>query len=84
MEKNKYTALCLCCSTDTFCILDLGQQPLANNLLTLPNDGFDEYPLILMGCLKCGHLQLSYFMNPEVLFKTLDEIQETYSNYQIV
>jgi hypothetical protein len=69
MHQNKVSIHCLCCSKDIFDVMDLGVQPLTNNLLDFPNERYDQYPLKMMGCASCGHLQLSYFVNPTLLFK---------------
>jgi SAM-dependent methyltransferase len=60
---------CVCCASPTFEVLDLGQQPLANNLVDSFSDHYSEHPLKLMGCQTCAHLQLSCFVDPTVLFK---------------
>jgi nucleoside-diphosphate-sugar epimerase/2-polyprenyl-3-methyl-5-hydroxy-6-metoxy-1,4-benzoquinol methylase len=58
----------VCFNTDIKCILNLGKQPLANSFHDNEND-LDEYPLKLMLCDKCYHLQLSHIINPNILFK---------------
>ena len=60
---------CLCCKSEVGEIMDLGRQPLANNLLINSDDDYEIYDLKLMGCLNCGHLQLSEFIDPDLLFK---------------
>ncbi len=50
-------------------IIDFGMQPLANNLLSSPEDNEDVYPLHLVFCQGCGLLQLDYTVDPEVLFR---------------
>jgi SAM-dependent methyltransferase len=52
-------------------ILNLGEQPLANSLLT--HDGIKNekrFPLVLMRCNQCTTLQLSINVNPEILFSS--------------
>lgn len=60
---------CVCCgSVNLFQILDLGEQPLANNF----HDNTKSLPtfeLKLMGCPSCFHTQLSIAIDPEILFK---------------
>jgi len=63
---------CLACgTTDLRTILDLSDQPLANNYHT--NLGTDssqtKYPLKLNVCSQCQHLQLSHTVNPDLMFK---------------
>lgn len=64
--KNKK---CFCCGNANLkTILDLGDQPLANDY----HDGSivqNEYPLRLNLCDKCFHLQLSHTVNPDLMFK---------------
>ena len=60
---------CLCCgSVNIEGFLDLGIQPLANNLLTKATDTTPEFPLQVNHCSKCWHSQLSISVDPEVLF----------------
>ncbi len=61
MSENK----CLACDSPNLkeC-LDLGEQPLANNY-----DSDEKYPLKLLYCDKCWHAQLSYFVDPEKLYR---------------
>jgi len=64
-EKNE----CICCGNHNLkCILDLGNQPLAN---TYHNNSSElpEFPLKLNLCVDCFHLQLSHIVNPDLLFK---------------
>ena len=60
---------CFCCDNDNLkTILDLGNQPLANDY----HDGLiaqNEYPLKLNLCDKCFHLQLSHTVNPDLMFR---------------
>lgn len=60
---------CLACGNvyDLKTILDLGNQPLANQYHT--GDILDEYPLKLNLCTNCYHLQLSDAVNPDLMFK---------------
>jgi 2-polyprenyl-3-methyl-5-hydroxy-6-metoxy-1,4-benzoquinol methylase len=59
---------CLACSKkDLRTILDLGEQPLANNYHKKEKQ--DLFPLKLNLCLNCYHLQLSHTINPDLMFK---------------
>lgn len=59
---------CRVCNTNVKSILDLNIQPLANsfhnNLFEL-----EKYPLTLMLCENCFHLQLSHVVNSKLLYK---------------
>ncbi|MEW6671039.1 MAG: class I SAM-dependent methyltransferase [Thermodesulfobacteriota bacterium] len=66
LEKNCR----ICNGNDLLTILDLGLQPLANNLIpeTKFNERVDKYPLTLVKCNRCGLLQIRETISPEVLF----------------
>ena len=58
MKKYYHQTICLCCKNSNLnLIIDLGNQPLANNLIDKRDEVYDTYPLALNGCLECGHLQ---------------------------
>jgi len=59
---------CLACGSETMNLLDLGKQPLANNLISKKSDNFKTYPLGLVFCPTCSHSQLNYFVDPKILF----------------
>ena len=48
--------------------LDLGSTPLANELLSSTALPQDLFPLYLVTCERCGHVQLPVVANPERLF----------------
>lgn len=58
----------VCSNKNIICILDLGLQPLANSFHNNVKD-LEKYPLKLMLCNNCFHLQLSHIVNPDILFK---------------
>lgn len=60
----------LCGSTSLEKLLDLGQTPLANEYLDDQHASFkqDRFPLYLVGCGKCGHVQLPVVVRAERLF----------------
>jgi len=59
---------CLACgNTDLRTILDLSDQPLANNYHNGQKQ--ETYPLKLNLCSNCQHLQLSHTVNPDIMFK---------------
>lgn len=60
---------CLVCGTPTKVCLDLGTQPLANNLLSALGETYETFPLGLNYCPRCAHAQLSTFVPPEKLFE---------------
>lgn len=61
---------CRCCKSDKLkLILDLGMQPLANNCHIPNQDKMPEkYPLAVYVCESCFHCQLSYVVDPKVIF----------------
>jgi len=51
-------------------ILDLGIQPLANNLRSLEEKTLEKkFPLILLRCSNCTSIQLSVNVNPNLMFQ---------------
>lgn len=59
---------CIACNSSNLkVILDLGNQPLANNYHK--GEKQEEYPLMLNLCFDCYHLQLSHIVNPDLMFK---------------
>lgn len=61
---------CLCCdSNNLFMAFDLGRQPLANSYLVSIDQNEDYYPLGINYCEKCGHVQLTHAVDPDLLFK---------------
>jgi SAM-dependent methyltransferase len=59
-----------CASAELHTILDLGQTPLANNLLTESQLAEPEprYPLVLTFCATCSLVQITETVPPEILF----------------
>lgn len=70
-RQYKKLTQCLCCNSSNLSLaLDLGQQPLANSYLDTDNPILEfSYPLKLLFCVDCSHLQLSCSVNPDLLFK---------------
>ena len=59
----------LCFSKKIEKILDLGNQPLANNLVKEKNIKQKKFPLKIFFCKVCKAVQLSETVNPNILFK---------------
>lgn len=65
-----YLQMCLACGSghlDT--VLNLRDQPLANNFLSSPSDKEPKYPLAVNLCKNCCHLQLTYAVDPAVIYR---------------
>jgi len=62
---------CQICGSSTIPGLDLGHQPVSDLLLSKAELNKPEtlYPLRLHHCLECGLTQLSYTVNPKIVFK---------------
>lgn len=70
LENAKQLNECLCCGSKNLSkVLDLGTQPLANSFIDNPENPEPTFPLELNMCRDCFHLQLSYAVNPDLLFK---------------
>jgi SAM-dependent methyltransferase len=85
--------VCLACGNKhLISSLDLGNQPLANNLKLEPT-AQDTYPLAVNLCTNCYHLQLTHTVNPEIIYsnylyvagtsKTLKEYSEWFAGYVV-
>jgi len=91
MQDYKELKNCLCCGESYLqSILDLGNQPLANNFHSNTKK-ITKYPLKLNVCKECWHCQLSIAVNPELMFtdykyvsgttNTLKEYFRWFANY---
>lgn len=70
MIKGRELLTCLACGGSNLeTILDLGDQPLANSFIKDPTLPEDKFPLELNVCRNCWHCQLSYAVNPDLMFK---------------
>lgn len=71
MSQSSFTIKCcrICSSADIQPVLDLGEQPLANSLRKKLDETLPTFPLKICRCTKCGTIQLTETVNPEILFK---------------
>lgn len=69
-EDVKQLTECLACGGKHLkLILDLNEQPMANEFVSDVNAPEKTFPLKLNVCEDCTHLQLSHAVNPDLLFK---------------
>ena len=68
-DAKRVTRCRVCGSKDLTLILDLGKTPLANSYLTRPTDPEKWFPLQLLFCNTCALVQLSYVVNPNLMFR---------------
>lgn len=66
---------CLLCKAGTRLVLYLGETPLANELPT--NAQPDKFPLRLVQCSKCQHLQIDHHVSPERLYRSYIYVSNT-------
>lgn len=68
-NDSYYMDRCLCCNKSRTLLpyLDLGKQPLANGYHK-EGDRQDRYPLGVQVCTACFHNQLTYGVNPRLMF----------------
>ena len=60
----------ICNSNQLQEILDLGIQPLANNLRTFEDQNLEaKFPLVILRCSECTAIQLSVNVNPKLMFQ---------------
>lgn len=71
-----YIKYCRICCSKLISVLDLGTQPLANDYHdnTYP---LKEYPLHLVWCPNCTHLQLNYVIDKNILYKNYPYVSGT-------
>jgi nucleoside-diphosphate-sugar epimerase len=82
--KYKIVDSCKICKTKVNTLLDLGNQPLANNYKLSKNELCYYFPLKVMLCNNCYHIQLSTIVNKDLLFKDyvyLSGTSKTLRNY---
>ena len=61
---------CLACGSDkVHTALDLGMSPLANSYKKLASEVDSYYPLGVLLCQECFHLQLSHTVSPSIIYK---------------
>ena len=58
-----------CCGKDLFSALDLGELPIANELLVSKESNIEKFPLHLRVCPKCGLGQVADVVTPERIFR---------------
>lgn len=68
-DSRRVTRCRVCRSKDLTLVLNLGKTPLANSYLTRPTDPEKWFPLQLLFCNDCALVQLSYVVNPNLMFK---------------
>ena len=60
---------CRVCEADElYSVLDLGEMPPANDFVDDPDTEQDDYPLEVVVCEDCDHVQLRHTVDPEILF----------------
>lgn len=91
MNSSAIKTCRLCGSPSIESILDLGDQPPANNLRIDLNEELEKIPLIVSRCNNCTAMQLTETVEPELLFRdyvwvtgtsetTLDYSKKFYDN----
>jgi SAM-dependent methyltransferase len=59
----------LCQSKSIKSLLNFGKTPLANSYPSKKNTNEKKFPLVCCLCKNCGHFQLKYLVNPNLMFK---------------
>ncbi len=84
-NKCKELKNCIVCGYERLNpIIDFGNQPLANNLKDFPEEIDETFPLGLVFCDKCFHVQLTHIVNPDLLFKNyvyMSGVSETFKEF---
>jgi nucleoside-diphosphate-sugar epimerase/2-polyprenyl-3-methyl-5-hydroxy-6-metoxy-1,4-benzoquinol methylase/quercetin dioxygenase-like cupin family protein len=80
--KN-YAKNCRVCSNSKLMdVVSLGLSPLANNLIELPNEEFEKFPLEMKYCPECHNCQLSYIVEPNKMFDNYLYVSSTTSSFR--
>jgi 2-polyprenyl-3-methyl-5-hydroxy-6-metoxy-1,4-benzoquinol methylase len=73
---------CIACGHDQLeLVLDLYEQPLANNYVTQIVPANEYYPLAVNLCTKCYHLQLTHIVDPEIIYRDYAYVSGTSQTY---
>ena len=59
---------CVVCNAEVVTGLDLGEHPIANQLLQNKKQKYKSFPLGLSYCSKCSHSQVTHFLSPKDIF----------------
>src|ERR1700686_3980060 len=76
MKDYKIIDKCLLCNGDTKRVFSLGTTPLANEFVSEPIEQ-DLFPLNLIQCVSCNHVQLDCIVNPERLYRNYSYVSGT-------
>ena len=72
----------LCDDSRLSAVLDLGSTPLANAYSSDPRRADEHYPVYLVRCEGCGHVQLPVVVDPRVLFSDYSYRSGTASSFR--
>lgn len=81
MTATKLIQCLACGEASPELILDLGQQPLANNFLEHSTDPEEAYPLAVRHCQHCHHLQLTHAVDPAIIYRNYLYVSGTSQTY---
>ncbi len=59
---------CRLCGSAVKLALSLNPTPLANSFPSKPDSKTEKYPLELMSCVRCGHVQIGFVVDDEILY----------------
>lgn len=80
---NMIENICRCCGNEELkTVINLGNSPLANNLLDSITQTVEMYPLEVLYCNKCHYCQLSYTVPSNKLFDTYLYTSSTTKSFQ--
>ena len=82
LENAIINDVCIACGgIELLPCLDLGRQPPANNLRKSVTDVEPDFPLNVVRCSQCDHLQLYVIVNPDILYKNYLYVSGTSQAY---
>ena len=81
-ESATHITSCLACDSDHLVpVLDLNQQPLANDFIDSLQVDELQFPLAVNMCSECHHLQLTHAVDPELIYKNYLYVSGTSQTY---
>lgn len=84
LQQIDVVTICrLCESTNLNHLLSLGSTPLANDFRPISSrkEVYTSFPLELLRCQSCGHVQLEHIISPDLLFRNYSYVSGTSKSF---
>src|SRR5271170_5764268 len=77
MPDYKIIDKCLLCGNDTKRVFSLGETPLANEFVDDQTKKQDMFPLNLIQCVTCNHVQIDCIVDQDRLYRNYSYVSGT-------